>query len=117
MPDKARRVAERGPGMRAHVPTSPAVLAERLERAAVGSKRARGERVRAHTALLEGLAGMPMDELRKHVGTRQWMIALYHLGGYDAETIAKAIGYRRGEPVRAALRHPVVVRLVEQRSA
>jgi len=92
---------------------SPAVLAERLERAAIRSKAARGERLQAHTALLEGLAGMPLDELRRHVSTRHWLIALYHLGGFDAEAIARAIGYRKGEAVRQALRHPVVVRLIE----
>jgi hypothetical protein len=111
MPNAERRARTRA----ADVPyrTAPAVLAERLERATVRSKEARAERLAAHGRLLEELAGLPLDELRRHVSTRQWLVALYHIGGYDAETIARAVGYVHGEPVRKALKHPVVARLVE----
>lgn len=100
-------------GLTKHPGAPPAVVAERLEKATVASKRAAGERRAAYGKLLEELGGMPLDELRRHVSTRQWMVALYHVGGYDQEQIAGAVGYTTGQAVRQALKHPVVARLVE----
>jgi hypothetical protein len=67
----------------------------------------------AQRAWLEGIAGMSLEELRRTTPTRLWTVAMYHLGGYDTPTIARAVGYANVTGALRALRHPAVQRLIQ----
>jgi hypothetical protein len=79
-----------------------------------GARRARrAEREAAARQLAEELAGMPLDALVKGVTTRQWTVAIMHLGGYGVTEIARGLGYATVDGVNRVLKQPAVVRLIE----
>jgi hypothetical protein len=56
---------------------------------------------------------MGLDELVRTTPRRQWLVAMCHLGGYDAAAIARVVGYTHAQTAQKALRHPAVQRLIE----
>src|SRR5215813_343615 len=102
-----------GPGTRIYAGPSPAVLAERLAQAKVAAKLGREARKAEQKRWLESLSGLSLDELRISAPTRLWSVAMLHLGGYDAASIARAIGYAKRIGAVNALKHPAVVRIIE----
>lgn len=92
---------------------SPAVAAERLRHAQVAAKASREERKAEQKRWLESITGLSLDELRLSTPTRLWSVAMLHLGGYDAEAIARCIGYGDGKRVFKVLKHPACRRIIE----
>jgi hypothetical protein len=90
------------------------VLAARTLSLATLGPRRRAERMKESVAELEALAGASLLELRKKLPTRYWAVAMFHLEGKSTREIAAAVGYAGPTPVLKALRHPAVVRLVEE---
>jgi hypothetical protein len=78
-----------------------------------GRRTHRAEREAAQTRLVEELSGLPLAALVHGVTTRQWTVAVMHLGGYEMTEIARAIGYSKVEVVGRVLKHPTVKRLIE----
>jgi hypothetical protein len=89
------------------------VWAERLRRATVAAKATHAERKAEQKRWLESITGLSLDELRLSTPTRLWSVAMLHLGGYDAESIARCIGYSHGKKVFKVLKHPACKRIVE----
>jgi hypothetical protein len=89
------------------------VVAERLSRMNGIRRQRREEREAAQRRLVEELAGMPLEALVKGVTTRQWTVAIMHLGGYGQVEIARALGYATVNGVKRVLEQPEVVRLIE----
>src|SRR5262249_18954346 len=90
------------------------VLAARtLSLATLGPQR-RAERRRESVAALEALAGASLLELRQKLPTRYWVIGMLSLMGKSTREIADLVGYAGSAPVVRVLRHPAVVRLVEE---
>jgi hypothetical protein len=56
---------------------------------------------------------MSLEELRRTTPTRFWTVAMLHLGGYDAASIARTIGYSGVAGAVRALKHPAVQRLIQ----
>jgi hypothetical protein len=90
----------------------PAVLAERVAMLQAAAKRTHAERKAAAAAWLAACGAMSLEELRHSVPARLWTVAMLYLGGYNAEAIARAIGYTTRQAAAKALRHPAVVRIV-----
>jgi hypothetical protein len=104
-----------GPGFHRKAP-SPEEIAIRLERMRAG-QRAAAERKREYqqAALdLQGLAAMPLHEVRRRVGNRHFEVALYWIGGYSYEVIARTLGYASRGQVMRILRRPEVAALIEK---
>jgi hypothetical protein len=97
---------------RPHVP--PAVLAARTLSLATLGPRRRAERRAESVRALEALAGASLLELRQKLPTRYWLLGLLSLTGKSVREIADLVGYSGPSPVLKALRHPAVVRLVEE---
>src|SRR5215475_154793 len=102
-----------GVGTMKHPGPPPAVVAERLAKMHVAAKATREERKAEQRRWLESLAEMPMEELRRSTPARLWSVAMLHLVGYDATSIARAIGYSNMAAAVTALKHPAVRRIVE----
>jgi len=102
-----------GPGIQRGWAPSVDLIAARVARMNAGRRSHRAEREAAQQRLVEELSGIPLDQLVRSVSTRQWTVAVMHLGGYDMSEIAKAIGYAKVEVVGRVLKHPTVVRLIE----
>lgn len=102
-----------GPGTRVHVGPPPAVVAERLAQMRIASRATREERKAEQRRWLESLSGLSLDELRISTPNRLWSVAMLHLGGYDASSIARAIGYGDQRAAQKALKHPAVLRIIE----
>jgi hypothetical protein len=102
-----------GRGIKRGWQPSPALVAERLTRMNGTRRERRAERQAAARQLAEELAGMPLDALLTHVTTRQWTVAVMHLGGYGVTEIARALGYATLNGVNRVLQQPEVVRLIE----
>jgi len=90
------------------------VLAARTLSLATLGPRRRAERRQESIATLEALAGASLDELRQKLPTRFWVIAMLSLMGKSTREIADLVGYAGSAPVVRVLRHPAVVRLVEE---
>jgi hypothetical protein len=101
-----------GPGTQAHRGMPPEVLAERIAALQAAQKRTHAERRAAAAAWLAACGAMSLEELRHSVPARLWTVAMLYLGGYNAEAIARAIGYTTREAAAKALKHPAVVRIV-----
>jgi hypothetical protein len=102
-----------GRGIKRGWQPSPVLVAERLTRMN-GTRRARrAEREAGARQLAEELAAMPLDVLLTHVTTRQWTVAVMHLGGYGVTEIARALGYATLNGVNRVLQQAEVVRLIE----
>jgi hypothetical protein len=96
-------------------PAVPAeVLAARTLSLATLGPRRRAERRAQAQAALEALAGASLDELRRTLPGRYWVLAMLSLTGKSVREIAALVGYAGPAPVLKALRHPAVVRLVEE---
>ena len=89
------------------------VLAARTLALATLGPRRRAERRRESVAALEALAGASLDELRRKLPTRYWVLAMLALMGKSTREIAALVGYAGSAPVVRVLRHPAVVRLIE----
>jgi hypothetical protein len=90
------------------------VLAARtLSLATLGPQR-RAERRRESVTALEALAGASLDDLRRKLPTRYWVLAMLSLMGKSTREIAGQVGYAGSAPVVRVLRHPAVVRLIEE---
>ena len=79
----------------------------------IAARASRAERKAEQTRWLESLSGMGLDELRRTTPGRYWSVAMLHLGGYDASSIARCIGYTNEAASLKALRHPAVRRIIE----
>jgi len=90
-----------------------AIVAERLRMMHIAARASRAERKAEQTRWLESLSGMGLDELRRTTPGRYWSVAMLHLGGYDASSIARCIGYTNEAASLKALRHPAVRRIIE----
>src|SRR5262245_24558549 len=90
------------------------VLAARTLSLATLGPRRRAERRAESVAALEALAGASLDGLRRRLPTRYWVLAMLALMGKSAREIAALVGYAGPTPVLKALRHPAVVRLIEE---
>src|SRR5262245_56362661 len=101
-------LAKRRPDMPVEV-----LAARTLSLATLGPRR-RAERRAESVAALEALAGASLLELRQKLPTRYWVLAMLALMGKSVREMATAVGYAGPTPVLKALRHPAVVRLVEQ---
>jgi hypothetical protein len=101
-----------GRGIKRGWEPSPALVAERLGRMNGARRQRRAEREATARQLAEELAGMPLEALLKHVTTRQWTVAIMHLGGYGAAEIARSLGYAKVETITRVLQQPEVVRLI-----
>jgi hypothetical protein len=101
-----------GPGTRANIGAPPEVLAERVAAMQAAMKRTRDERNARAKAWLEACSGMSLEELRRSTSARLWSVAMLYVGGYNADAIARAIGYTTTQAARNALKHPAVVRIV-----
>src|SRR5262245_37201144 len=91
-----------------------AVLAARTLALATLGPRRRAERRAQSVAELEALAGASLLELRQKLPTRYWVLAMLSLTGKSVREIAALVGYAGPAPVLKALRHPAVMRLVEE---
>ena len=111
---RARMPNERmGPGTQRHFGPSPAVMAERLAHMRVKGRATREERKAEQRRWLESISGCSLDELRISTPARLWSVAMLQLGGYDAASIARAIGYTDRAAAAKALKHPAVLRIIE----
>jgi hypothetical protein len=110
-----RAEAVRVPPLATRRPTVPVeVLAARtLSLATLGPRGRAARRAQAH-AELEALAGASLLELRRTLPGRYWILAMLALTGKSVREIAAMVGYAGPAPVLKALRHPAVVRLVEE---
>src|SRR5262245_55354060 len=90
------------------------VLAARTLALATLGPRRRAERRQESVAALEALGGASLDELRKKLPTRYWVLGMLSLMGKSTREIAALVGYAGSAPVVRVLRHPAVVRLVEE---
>ena len=106
-------MARQGDGMTKHPGPPPAVVAERLRLMHIAAKATREERKAEQKRWLEALTGMSLDDLRRTTPGRYWSVAMLHLGGYDAASIARCIGYTNEAASLKALRHPAVRRIIE----
>ena len=102
-----------GRGIKRGWQPSAALVAERLARMNGTRRQRRAERAAAARQLAEELAGMPLDALVRGVTTRQWTVAIMHLGGYGVTEIARGLGYATVDGVNRVLKQPAVVRLIE----
>lgn len=102
-----------GPGFSRHPGPPPAVVAEHLAMMARAAPAGRAAKRAADRAWLERLGGMGLDELVKSVPRRQWVVAMCHLAGYDAASIARTVGYTTAQTAAKSLKHPAVQRLIE----
>jgi hypothetical protein len=91
---------------------APAVVAEHLARMRVAARASRVERKAEQRRWLESLSGLSLDALRVSTPARLWSVAMLHLGGYDATSIARAIGYGDQRAAAKALKHPAVTRII-----
>jgi len=112
MADRARSYRS-GDGTFKHPGPPAAIVAERLAKMHIACKATREERKAEQRRWLEGLSGMSLDELRRSTPNRLWAVAMLHLGGYDAASITRCIGYTNQAAGIKALRHPAVKRIVE----
>jgi hypothetical protein len=101
-----------GPGTKACVGAPPEVLAERVVAMQAAFKRTREERNRKAREWLEACTSMSLEELRRSTKARLWSVAMLYLGGYNADAIARAIGYTTTPAARKALKHPAVERII-----
>jgi len=101
-----------GPGTQDHRGAPPEVLVERVAAMQAAFKRTREERNRRARAWLEACTAMSLEELRRSTSARLWSVAMLYLGGYNADAIARAIGYTTTQAARNALKHPAVQRIV-----
>src|SRR5262249_1296842 len=76
--------------------------------------RRRAERRAQARAELEALAGASLLELRRSLPGRYWVLAMLSLTGKSVREIADLVGYAGPAPVLKVLRHPAVVRLIEE---
>src|SRR5262245_21074522 len=104
--------ARTGPGTQAHKGAAPEVLAARVAKMQAADKRTRAQRNAAARAWLEACTAMSLEDLRRSTSARLWSVAMLYLGGYNADAIARAIGYTTVRAARTALRHPAVQRIV-----
>ena len=109
MSDQAWRT---GPGTTRHPGPPPAVVAERLAAMARARDGTRAERAARQRAWLEAVGGMSLEDVKRSTPARLWSVAMFHLGGYTLEEIARAIGYASKQSAATALRHPAVVRII-----
>jgi hypothetical protein len=79
----------------------------------VAGRASQAERKAEQKRWLESLSGLSLDELRISTPNRLWAVAMLHLGGYDAASIARCIGYAAEKNARKALKHPAVLRIIE----
>jgi hypothetical protein len=103
-----------GVGVKKGWEPSPALVAERLARMQGAQRRAATEKAAALRRLAEDASGMSLDDLRRAIPTRYWVVALGHLGGYDEATIARSLGYATASGVARVLRHPATRALIEK---
>ena len=71
-------------------------VAQKMAAMALGRAAAHRERLAAQKALLERLAEMSLEELRRHVNGRQWMVAAFAASGSTEPEIARALELRGG---------------------
>jgi hypothetical protein len=102
-----------GAGIKRGWEPSPALVAERLARMNGARRTQRAARLAAQRQLAEELTGLPLETLVKGVTTRQWSVALMHLGGYGVTEIARALGYATVDGINRVLKQAAVVRLIE----
>jgi hypothetical protein len=102
-----------GPGIKRGWEPSPALVAERLARMNGARRTQRAARLAAQRQLAEELTGLPLETLVTGVTTRQWSVALMHLGGYGVTEIARALGYATVDGINRVLKQAAVQRLVE----
>src|SRR5262249_53531640 len=62
----------------------------------------------------EALAGASLDDLRRKLPTRYWVLGVLSLMGKSTREIAALGGYAGSAPVVRVLRHPAGIRLFEQ---
>jgi len=91
---------------------APELMAERAAQMQAACKRTREERNRRAREWLEACTSMSLEELRRSTSARLWSVAMLYLGGYNADAIARAIGYTTTQAARKALKHPAVVRII-----
>lgn len=101
-----------GPGIKRGWQPSPAVVAERLARMNRARRSHRAERLAAQRQLVEQLSGLSLETLVRGVSTRQWTVAVMHLGGYDLTETARALGYATVNAVTRVLQQPAVQQLI-----
>jgi hypothetical protein len=82
------------------------VLAARTLSLATLGPRRRAERRTESVATLEALAGASLDDLRRKLPTRYWVLAMLALMGKSTREIAALVGYAGSAPVVRVLRHP-----------
>jgi hypothetical protein len=91
----------------------PEVVARKVAAMSLGRAQARAERVRAEAALLEGVSGMSLEELRRHATTRQWLCAMGECSGATEPELGRLLGLKGGAvSVHRLRKHPVTRRLV-----
>jgi hypothetical protein len=101
-----------GPGTKANIGAPPELLAERVAAMQAAAKRTREERNAAARAWLEACSAMSLEDLRRSTPARLWSVGMLYLGGYNADAIARAIGYTTVQAARKALKHPAVERII-----
>jgi len=101
-----------GPGTKPNIGAPPEVLAERVAAMQAAAKRTREERNAAARAWLEACSTASLEDLRRSTPARLWSVGMLYLGGYNADAIARAIGYTTVQAARKALGHPAVVRMI-----
>jgi hypothetical protein len=104
--------ARTGPGIKRGWTPSPDVVAERLARMNTARRSRRAERLAAQRELVEQLSGLSLDTLVRGVSTRQWTVAVMHLGGYDVAETARALGYATVNAITRVLQQPAVQQLI-----
>jgi hypothetical protein len=90
------------------------VLAARTLSLATLGPRRRAERRKESVVALEALAGASLLELRQKLPTRYWVVGMLSLMGKSTREIAALVGYAGSAPVVRVLRHPAVLRLVQE---
>src|SRR5262249_47820541 len=92
----------------------PDATARKVAAMALGRAAAHRERLAAQQALLERLADMPLEGLKRDVNGRQWMAACFVASGATELEIARALDLRGGAvSAHRLLKHPVVMRIVQ----
>jgi hypothetical protein len=97
---------------------NPAVIAERLALRITEMGRRRGEaaaeRRAAERVFIERMAGMSLDQLQRHIPTKQFLLAVGVASGATLPELCALARLKHPSSALRASRHPVVAHLVDR---
>jgi hypothetical protein len=97
-----------------HALPNPEVIAQRIAAMARRRAVANVERRAAQRALLEDLAGMDLEALRRRIPTKQWLLAVGVASGATLPELCALARLKHPSSALRASRHPLVAHLVDR---